>query len=363
MKKKTKACFLGLYDPLYNRYAVILKGLKAIKMDFYECGLNKNYGSYLNNFLFGNLLLIKKYLKTNKDFTHIIIWGDIAGAYLGWLLSKLGQKKLIFDPITSVYSTMVEERKLYSPSTLKAKLFFIYEKLAYKLPDHLLATTEEFKQHFCKLYSIKPEKISILPVGGIAEKPNLEFSRNKDKVFKILYWGGFHPQHGVEFIIRAAKLVEEYDGKISFKLIGKGHCWKKSIDLSKKLGVTNITFTGFLPDKNLKDEIRHSDIVLGFFGTSERADRSISNKVFEALAYRKPVITEKSRTIRRLFTHRKELYMVTPGNPRNISEGIIELYENPNLREKIALSGYERLKKDFSEKKIAENLINLIEAL
>jgi glycosyltransferase involved in cell wall biosynthesis len=363
MNKKIKICFLGLYDPLYNRHKVILEGIKAKNLDFYECSLNKNYGSYLNNFLFGNFKLLTKYLKTNKDFTHIIIWGDIAGAYLGWFLSKIGQKKLIFDPITSVYSTMVEERKLLSQSSIKAKLFFIYEKIAYKLPDHLLSTTEEFKQHFCKLYSIKPEKISILPVGGIAENPTLAFPRNKDKVFKILYWGGFHPQHGVEFIIQAAKLIEKYDRKISFKLIGKGHCWKESIDLSKKLGVSNISFTGYVPDEKLRDEIIHSDIVLGFFGTSDRADRSIGNKVFEALAYGKPVITEKSRTIRRLFTHKKELYMVTPGNPKNISEGIIELYENPNLREKIALCGYERLKKDFSEKKIAENLINLIDAL
>ena len=363
MDRKIKICFFGIYDPLYNRYKVILEGFKARERDFYECDLNKNYGSYLNNFLFGNFNLLMKYLKTNKDFTHIIIWGDIAGAYLGWLLSKLGQKKLIFDPITSVYSTMVEERKVFSPFSIKAKLFFIYEKMAYKLPDHLLSTTEEFKQHFCKLYSIKPEKISILPVGGIAENPDLEFSRNKDKVFKILYWGGFHPQHGVEFIIRAAKLVEKYNRKISFKLIGKGHCWEKSIDLSKKLVVSNITFTGYVPDESLRDEIIHSDIVLGFFGTSERADRSIGNKVFEALAYGKTVITEKSRTISRLFTHKKELYMVTPGNPRNLSEGIIELYENPNLREKIALCGYERLKKDFSEKKIAANLINLIDAL
>ena len=363
MKKKAKVCFLGLYDPLYNRYKVILEGIKARKLDFYECSLNKNYGSYLNNFLFGNFNLLIKYLKTNKDFTHIIIWGDIAGAYLGWFLSKLGQKKLIFDPITSVYSTMVEERKLLSPSSIKAKLFFIYEKMAYKLPSHLLSTTEEFKQHFCKLYSIKPEKISILPVGGIAENPHFESSRKKGKVFNVLYWGGFHPQHGVEFIIRAAKFVEEYDRKISFKLIGKGHCWENSINLSKKLGVSNIIFPGYVSDENLRDEIIHSDIVLGFFGTSERADRSIGNKVFEALTYGKPVITENSRTIRRLFTHKKELYMVNPGNPRNISEGIIELYKNPNLRKKIAVCGFERLKKDFSEKKIAESLINLIDAL
>jgi len=363
MDRKIKICFFGIYNPLYNRHKVILEGFKARKMNFYECSWNKNYGAYLNNFLVGNLQLIKKYLKTNKDFTHMIIWGDRAGAYLGWLLSKLGRKTLIFDPITSVYSTLIEEKKLIFPSSLKAKLFFYYEKLAYKLPDYLLAPTEEFKQHFSALFSIKPEKIYVLPVGGIVEKFDLKPAIKNPGEFKVLYWGGFHPQHGVEFIIRAAKIVEEYNRRISFKLIGKGHCWKESMDLSKKLGVANVTLRDFVPGKNLREETINSDLILGFFGTSEKANRSIGNKVFEALAYGKPVITEKSRAIRRLFTHKKELYMVTPGNPREIAEGIIKLYKDPAMREKIALCGYERLKRDFSEEKIAEKLINLIEAL
>ncbi len=363
MNKKIKVCFFGIYDPLYNRYKVITEGFKAKKMDFYECGVNKNYGSYLKNLIFVNLFLIKKFLNVKKDFTHMVVWGDIGSVFPAYLLSKTYGKKLIFDPVTSVYSTMVEERKLTSTFSLKAKLFFTYEKLAYKLPDHLLATTEEFKQHFCKLFSIEPEKISVLPVGGIVEKFHLKSSRKKEKVFKVLYWGGFHPQHGVESIIRAAKLAEEHDRRISFKLIGKGHFWKESIDLSKKLGASNVTFTGYVPAKNLREEIVNSDIVLGFFGSGSRAGRSIGNKVFEGLSYGKTVITENSKPVCRFFTHKKELYLVKPENEKEIAEGIINLYEDADLREKIALCGYKRLKRDFSEEKIAEKLINLIDSL
>lgn len=363
MNKKTKVCFFGIYDPLYNRHKVITEGFKAKRMDFEECGVNKNYGSYLKNLIFVNLFLIKKFLNIKKDFTHMVVWGYNESIFPAYLLSKIFGKKLIFDPITSIYSTTVEERKLISPFSLKAKLFFAYEKLVYKLPDHLLATTEDFKKHFCELYSLKPEKISVLPVGGIVKTLTRDSNRKKDNVFKVIYWGGFHPQHGVERIIRAAKLVEEYDRKISFKLIGKGHCWNESINLSKKLNVSNINFTGYLPRQNLTEEIVTSDIVLGFFGSSQRAARSIGNKVFEALSYGKPVITEKSKAVRRFFAHKKELYLVEPDNEKEISEGIIKLYKDPDLREKIALYGYKRLKKDFSEKKIAEKLINLIKNL
>ncbi len=363
MNKKVKVCFFGIYDPLYNRHKVITEGFRAKKIDFYECGVNKNYGSYLKNLIFVNLFLIKKFLNIKKDFTHIIVWGYREAVFPAYLLSKIYGKKFIFDPVTSVYSTIVEERKLISSFSLKAKLFYTYEKLAYKLPDHLLATTKEFKQHFCKFFSLEPEKISVLPVGGIVEKFSLKSFKEKKEDFKVLYWGGFHPQHGVEYIIRAAKLLEKYDTRISFKLIGTGHCWEESVDLSEDLGLSNIIFTGYLSFEALREEIINSDVVLGFFGTGKRANRSIGNKVFEALSYGKPVITEKSKAVCRFFTHKKELYLVEPGNGKEIAEGIVELYNDPDLREKIAICGYERLKKDFSQEKIAKKMIDLVSAV
>jgi glycosyltransferase involved in cell wall biosynthesis len=363
MRQKIKVCFFGIYDPFYNRNKVIIEGFKAKKFDFYECVVNKNFGSYLKNLLFVNLILIKKFMQIKKDFTHIFVWGYRASVFPAYLLSKIYRKKFIFDPITSIYSTIVEEKKLIPQYSLKAKCFFYYEKLAYKLPDRLLATTEEFKQHFCKLYSLKPEKISVLPVGGIVEECCYKSLEKKEKAFKILYWGKFHPQHGVEYIIRAAKLVEEYNKGISFTLIGRGHYWKESINLSRKLAISNIDFAGYLSYQNLRREIINSDIVLGFFGNSLRAYRSIGNKVFEGLSYGKPVITEKSKAVNRFFTHKKELYLVEPENEKKIAEGIIELYNDSDLRRKIASCGYERLRKDFSEEKTAEKMINLISAL
>jgi len=363
MNKKVKVCFFGIYDPLYNRHKVITEGFRAKKIDFYECGVNKNYGSYLKNFIFVNFFPIKKFLNIKKDFTHLVVWGCREAVFPAYFLSRIYGKKLVFDPIISIYSTIAEERKLMSPSSLKAKIFFLYEKLAYKLPDHILAPTEEFKQYFCRLFSIKPEKISVLSVGGIVEKFHLESFKKKKDSLKVLYWGAFHPQHGVECIIRAAKLILKCNERVSFKLVGAGNYWKEMMDLSRDLSLSNVVFTGYLPAEKLREEIINSDVVLGFFGTGKRANRSIGNKVFEALSYGKPVITEKSKAVCRIFTNKKELYMVEPGNEKEIAEGIVELYNDPDLRKKIAICGYERLKKDFSQEKIAEKMMDLVSAV
>jgi len=360
MKRKIKVCFFGLYDPLYNRYKVIIEGLKAHKIDFYECSLNKNYGSYIKNLVVGNFYLANKYLNTKKDFTHIIIWGDRATVFLGWVVSKLWQKTLIFDPVISTYSTEVEEKKAITPDSLKGKMLFLYEKLVYRLPDYIFAPTKDFKHHFCKLFSLKSDKVFVLPVSAVLKELK-ETSLNKRKSsFVVLYWGKMLPQHGVEYIIYAAKLLENVEKKVTFRIIGTGYCKEGIKDLSKKLRISNVTFTDYLPADKLQEEIIKADLVLGFFGSSKRANISVGNKVFEALSYGKPVITGKSQANTRFFAHRKEIFFVEPANEKQIADGIMKLYKDPVLRETIASGGYKKMKKDFSEEKIAEKMIEII---
>ncbi len=360
MVKKVKICFFGNYIPFYNRYSVIREGFKAKGIDFLECQINKNFGSYFGNFIFANILLIKKFLRLDKNFTHMYVWGYRESVFAAFLLSKIFEKRLIFDPVISIYSTRITEKKQVDKFSFKGTLFFLYEKLAFKLPDLILAPTESFRQHFCKIFSLRPNRVSVLPVGAVLEEFNFNlFEKNKSE-FRVIYWGNFHPQHGVEYIIRAAKLIEDFKGKVSFRLIGTGFCREELINLCKKLKVSNVTFTGYISNDMLKKEIIKAHVVLGFFGKTPRAGMSIGNKVYEALSYGKPVITEGSEAVCRSFTNKKELYIVKSGNEREISEGIIELYNNSDLRRKIALGGYERLKKDFSEEKIADKVIKLV---
>jgi len=356
-----KVCLFGKYNPQYHRYRVLKRGLEKCEIPFTECQIGKSFNSSfkISVFLLENLELTRKLLKLKRDFSHIIVCTDLFHVPIVYIYSRIFRKKLIFDPITSYYATIVYEQGLIKKSSIKAKLVLLYERIGFKLPDCILATTEEFKYFYSELFSLPLDRISVLPVGGESIICACSNNSGKGNKFRVTYWGGFLPQHGLECVLQAAKILEK-STDIIFTMVGSGFDWERVRKLSTKMNLSNVKFTGYLPSAKFKEEISEADVVLGFFRKGGRASRSIGNKVFEGFALKKPVITGDYPAIRRYFSHRKTLYTVEPENPAELAKGILELKNNPGLRKQIAQNGYEHFKKNFSEQKIGERLKHIL---
>ena len=108
---------------------------------------------------------------------------------MAWFYSHIYRKKLIFDPIILKYSTRVYETKTLAESSLRAKLISLHEKFAFKLSDYILATTEEFKQFYCKLFSLPEDRIFVLPVGDEVEDENRDWQPDvsRSSGFNVVY--------------------------------------------------------------------------------------------------------------------------------------------------------------------------------
>lgn len=356
-----KVCLFGKYDSQYHRYRVLKTGLKTCGIPFVECQTGKSFDSSFNFSLFTleNLELAKKLLRLKRDFSHMIVCTDLFHIPLAYLYSRIFRKKLIFDPITSWYATEVYEQGSIKKSSIKAKLLLLYERMGFSLPDRVLATTEDFKRFYSKLFSLPLDKFSVLPVGGELITRASSDSSSKEDAFRVTYWGNFLPQHGLECVLGAAKISEK-NTDVIFVMIGSGFAWKRVRELSQGMNLSNVKFTGYLPSAEFQQEISRADVVLGFFRKGGRASRLIGNKVFEGFSLKKPVITGSYPSVRRHFSHKETLYMVEPGNPNELARAILELKNNPVLRRRIAQNGYECLKKNFSEQKIGERLKDIL---
>ncbi len=124
--------------------------------------------------------------------------------------------------------------------------------------------------------------------------------------------------------MEAAKILEKKTD-VLFMMIGSGFGWEKIRELSKKMKLPNVKFAGRLRSAEFRREISRADAVLGFFRKGGRASLLIGNKVFEGLSLGKPVITGSYPPIRRHFSHRKTIYMVEPGNPKDLARAILDL--------------------------------------
>ena len=174
--------------------------------------------------------------------------------------------------------------------------------------------------------------------------------------FEVLNYSSYIPLHGLEVIIDCAKILER-EKDIHFTLIGKGQLYPRIRERAQKLGLENVEFIEWLSHQELVERAVKADVLLGIFGTTEKALRVIPYKVYEALALSKPVITEDSPASRELLEDGKHCLLSPPGNPQALAEKILLLKSNPELRERIAQEGHKLFLEKCSWEKIGERIV------
>jgi spore maturation protein CgeB len=88
----------------------------------------------------------------------------------------------------------------------------------------------------------------------------------------------------------------------------------------------------------LANEIRNADIILGIFGNSQKALSVIPNKVYQALACQKPIITMETKAILEFFTENDLVF--SKNSEESLAETIFDLSIDSNKRKVISENGY-----------------------
>ena len=91
------------------------------------------------------------------------------------------------------------------------------------------------------------------------------------------------------------------DDRRRFRLIGDGQERPAAERLAKELQLDNVDFVDAVSETELAGEIARASICLGVFGTTDKAQRVVANKVFQCAAAGRAVITADTPAIRTAF--------------------------------------------------------------
>lgn len=361
MKTRT-VCLFGDYASDYPREVIIKRAFQKKGIKVLECNCNIKHSKTGRGTILFYLpkvycCLIQKIggLKSNFDY-FLIPQNNRLIVPLAFLLSKVMGKRVIIDAFDLAYETAV----IRGLSSAEARVRFWIEHLALHLSDHVLALTEEFKQQYIKLHSLKPTKISILPPGAderIFLNHDVQSGQDDDK-FRVLYWGNFLRHHGVDIIIEAAALMRD-NPNIKFIFLGKGEEEDRIRRMANNFNLDCVELLGYVSDEELIMYISKSQLCLGVFSRNIKAQCSITNKVSQALAMGKAVVTTESPATMRLFVHKENIYLVPPENPKALADAILTLYEDVLLRRQLEINGFKYFMKHFSEDAIGNQLISI----
>ncbi|MDD2665863.1 MAG: glycosyltransferase [Methanocellales archaeon] len=338
---KARIIFISGREPGYVRNAVILNGLRANGVDVIECtDTSKSYiGRYPK--------AVGKFLLRNKTDYDAIFIGFFSQPLVS-IIRKLTPKTkpIIFDAFLSAYDTMCFDRKKFRPESLMGKYFYRLDKHSCEIADKVLLDTNAHIDYFVKTFGLVRRKFQRVFIGAddsIFYPMSVE--RDDDK-FIVFWHGNFLPLSGLEYVIKAAKLLEPCSD-IVFKIAGCGIMYDEIEKLIEKLGISNVELLGWIPHQKLPEQIAKADVCLGgHFSDIDKAKRVIAGKAFEAIAMKRAVIVGNNPANRELFTDKESALLVEMANADALADSIVELKEREKLRKRIAERGY----KVFTEK-------------
>lgn len=232
---------------------------------------------------------------------------------------------LVFDPLISSYDKQVDERGKYRPESRRARRILRWETALFRAADRILADTWEHARYFMDTFGLPAEKIFVVPVGAEESLffPGETTGRPVSGPPEVLFFGSFIPLQGPQVIARAARI---YHGPpVAWRFIGDGPLVDECREITN--GLENVHFDPWVPYTQLGGDIRHADILLGIFGTTPKAGRVIPNKVYQAMACGKPVITRRSPAYPPGLAERDAsgISWVAPGDPEALGAAVAAL--------------------------------------
>ena len=195
---------------------------------------------------------------------------------------------LVFDPLISAYDKVVNERECVTPDSPAARRLLSQEAAQLKRCNAVIADTHCHADYYSRQFNLNPDNVSVIPVGAESGQFTPQpWGTTPDRV-RVLFYGSFIGLQGPEVIAAAARLVPEVD----WRFIGDGPLKPQCQALCE--GLPHVKFTPWIPYEQLPSHIGQADILLGVFGSSQKASRVIPNKVYQSLACGRMVVTRRS---------------------------------------------------------------------
>ena len=357
-----RVCFFGGYNPGYIRNVIIKEGLIKNGVKVMECHTKSKFKFWLRYpILFFRHL---KFFLIKYDFIFVPAFRH-KDVPLAKFIGLLTNKPVVFDPLVSRYETKVVDQKKVAPYSIQARHNFRIDKLSFKLADIVLADTSTHADYYAREFGINRNKFSRVPVGVSDElfslfKTGGKEKNRKENNFLVQFFGSFLPLQGIEYIVRAARIVEIRDKNIRFELIGSGQTFPMIKRLVEELELKNIVLRDWVPFNKLPEVVSRADICLGIFGDTEKALRVVPNKVFQCLSLEKPVITGRTPAILEYFVDRKNIFLCEVANADSLANAIMLLKDNGKLRRKIAENGYKLIQENFTSELIGRQVKEIL---
>lgn len=342
-----RVMWLGTYDRDYPRPRVLIAGLRERGVDVVEHHRPVWEGRRDKTRGLRPLPLAASALRFAGAWGALAVAGArerpvdaVVAGYLAqpdalpaWCVARARRVPLVVDMMISLADTLGGDRAMAGRAA--GAVLAGIDRMSLRLADLVLADTAAGADWLSERFGVARSRIAVVPVG--AEPGRFPQVPEPAGAPHALFYGKLAPLHGVATVLEAARAP----GVPPVRLIGDGQLgsWLEA-ELARDRPA-GLTWERWVPYASLGAEVGDAAICLGVFGTSEKAARVVPNKVWQAMAAGRPVVTADTPGIREVLEDGVSALLVPPGDAAALAAAMARLGGDPALRARLGAAAHE----------------------
>ena len=341
--------WLGTYERAYPRARVLIEGLRELGVEVverhrpvWERSRHKAGGGFLRpgailasgaRFAGAWVALTPGAVRERPVDAIVAGYPAQPDAVPAWMIARARRVPLVVDMMISLWDTLAGDRAIAGRGA--AAVLAGVDRVSLRAADLVLADTAAGADWLAARFGVDRARIAVVPVG--AEPARFPPTPPAPGPPRARFYGKLAPLHGVASVLEAARAP----GAPPVRLIGEGQlgAWLEA-ELARDRP-PGLTWERWVPYEDLGAEVAASAICLGVFGTSAKAARVVPNKVWQALAARRAVVTADTPGVREVLRDGESALLVPPGDGGALGAALARLAADEALRERLADAGHE----------------------
>jgi glycosyltransferase involved in cell wall biosynthesis len=258
------------------------------------------------------------------------------------LLRLPGRPRVVYEA-HAVEALMYAERgALYGtserPDPRKRARLSAREGRVWRRAAAVVTTTAGIRDTFAETYGTRVG-VRVVPNG--CDPPEGRFRGLPEGEPEVLYAGQLYPWKGVDVLVQAFALVPRGRLVILGGIEGEKDLARVRA-LVDRLGLgSRVDLRGLVPQARVADALARATVVAVPFLRTAMTERHTSPlKAFEAMAAGRAIVASDLPSTREVLRHGETAWLVPPGDPAALADGLRRLLEDPALATSLARSAH-----------------------
>jgi len=329
--------YFGTYDPAYPRSAVLIAGLRELGVSVLEfraplpaltaaqMATPRGAVRLAAGVLEAHARLLMQHGRRLQIDAVVVGYPGHFLVPFGRVLAAFRRARLVFDPLVSLWDTFAGDRGLVAAGGCRAAAVRAVDCVAFALPSLVLADTWAHAAYYEAEFSLPRSKLAVVPMGALPAPQATGAARllEHGEPVIVFQYGKWSPLHGADTVLAAAELLRAEPFR--FVLAGEGQLSGALRAAIARRGLANVEWLGALSPAELRAHTLAADVCLGVFGGSDKAARVVPNKVYDALACGRPVVTAGTPGARELLHDGEDALLVPAADGHALAAGLRRL--------------------------------------